>query len=162
MNDEVSRSFRHVRLSARLVPALFQQFLLTGVLVIVVLAHMLDLHASLRSVPQRSWALRSLSYVQQMNTATLNICGEARPFLSHLQDAISTQRRARRRRGTEPLTPVRRLELIDAGYSHGDGILALSGVSLLVERGEWIGVVGPSGGGKTTLANVLVGLLTSS
>ena len=94
-----------------------------------------------------------------MNTATLKICVEARPFLSDLQDAISTQRRARLRRGTEPLTPVRRLELIDAGYSHGDGILALSGVSLLVERGEWIGVVGPSGGGKTTLANVLVGLL---
>ncbi len=158
MNDEVSRSFRHVRLSARLVPALFQQFLLTGVLVIVVLAHMLDLDASAFGAAA-VLALRSLSYVQQMNTATQTFV-EARPFLSDLQEAISTQRRARRRRGTEPLTPVRRLELIDAGYSHGDGILALSGVSLLVERGEWIGVVGPSGGGKTTLANVLVGLLT--
>lgn len=36
---------------------------------------------------------------------------------------------------------------------------ALDDVSLEIRRGEWVGIVGPTGGGKSTLVDVLIGFL---
>ncbi len=45
-------------------------------------------------------------------------------------------------------------------YSYpGSGRPALSGVSLALRQGEYVGVVGPNGGGKSTLVRLLNGLL---
>ncbi|MFQ5829478.1 MAG: ABC transporter ATP-binding protein [Candidatus Methylomirabilia bacterium] len=38
------------------------------------------------------------------------------------------------------------------------GITALAGVSLVIRRGELVGLIGPNGAGKTTLFNVLAGV----
>jgi putative ABC transport system ATP-binding protein len=55
--------------------------------------------------------------------------------------------------------PVIRLEDVRKSYALGDvTVHALRGVSLAVERGEFLAVVGASGSGKSTLMNIL-GLL---
>jgi len=38
--------------------------------------------------------------------------------------------------------------------------MVVEGVSFTVRRGESIGVVGPTGGGKSTLVDLLLGLLS--
>lgn len=57
---------------------------------------------------------------------------------------------------TEPAIELRNVSF---GYNHQ---LVLEDVSLRVEQGEFMGVVGPNGGGKTTLVKLILGLLTPS
>ena len=59
-----------------------------------------------------------------------------------------------------PCPMVDRIELDDVRYRYpGAAAPALDGVSLTLTRGEVIGVVGPTGAGKSTLAALLLGLV---
>lgn len=45
-------------------------------------------------------------------------------------------------------------------YSYPNGVAALARVTLAVEQGELLAVIGPNGGGKSTLLKILIGELT--
>jgi len=59
----------------------------------------------------------------------------------------------RSRRGVEPVVVMK-----NAGRSYGRRVV-LSGLSLEVSGGEMVGVVGPNGGGKSTLLLLIAGLV---
>ncbi len=61
-----------------------------------------------------------------------------------------------------PLTLEReiRLSQVDFSYQKGENRKVLGGLSLTITAGSTVAVVGPSGAGKTTLADLLMGLLT--
>lgn len=48
------------------------------------------------------------------------------------------------------------IESLTAGYEEK---IVLSDVSMAVEENDFIGIIGPNGGGKTTLLKVILGLL---
>src|SRR5579862_6766943 len=52
-----------------------------------------------------------------------------------------------------------RILSVDSATVHFGGITALREVSLAVNRGEYVGLIGPNGSGKTTLLNVVSGLV---
>jgi subfamily B ATP-binding cassette protein MsbA len=47
------------------------------------------------------------------------------------------------------------IQLTDVNFSYGDGPLVLKGISLTINKGETVALVGSSGGGKSTLADLI-------
>ena len=55
--------------------------------------------------------------------------------------------------------PIIKIENISKFYQSGQNqVVALSGISLVIQQGDFSTIMGPSGGGKTTLLNCIGGL----
>ena len=75
----------------------------------------------------------------------------------HLQRILSADLVAER--PAAPLPFEERLALVDVSFRYeGADRDAVHGVDLVIEKGESIGVVGPTGGGKSTLLDLVTGL----
>jgi ABC-type multidrug transport system fused ATPase/permease subunit len=160
-NQRHAAANEHLQFLQRLSPALYQQLLLLVVLGVVVVARAINLDGTALG-GAAILAVRALSYVQQLNNAT-QAYYENVPYLERLRTSLVELEGRPRRTGRDHLDPVRNLELSAASYRYGPGSdPALVDVYLMARPGDWIGVVGPSGGGKTTLATMLCGLIEPS
>lgn len=63
-------------------------------------------------------------------------------------------------RAVPPMHLTKALEVTNVSYSHDDATRSLSDVSLTIPAGASFGIVGGTGAGKTTLVDLLLGLLT--
>ncbi len=59
---------------------------------------------------------------------------------------------------SDPTTPV--IEISDLNFRFDNGPLVLEDVNVVVSAGDFASVIGPNGGGKTTLVKLIVGLLS--
>ena len=94
------------------------------------------------------------------NQAVVNLLIEDRRLIEDWQAQVASEPSNGSR------TPARgdgfkeaiRFEGVDFAYAK-DGATVLDRVDLTIRRGEFIGICGPTGGGKSTLVDLLVGLL---
>jgi ATP-binding cassette, subfamily B, bacterial PglK len=75
-------------------------------------------------------------------------------------DAVLQARSNRPQTKVEQRRLQRSIELRDVHFCYSpDGVAALRDVNLTIRRGEFIGICGPTGGGKSTLVDLIAGLL---
>ena len=58
----------------------------------------------------------------------------------------------------EPKLKFSHLSLEDVSFAHGENLL-IKDLSLVVNQGEWLAICGPTGSGKSTLMNLMMGFI---
>lgn len=114
--------------------------------------------AAMRLMPSANRILGYISEIKRRTEIIEQVHRGILPTLGRVSSSTPT---------TAPLTDAGNgkrlsgdLELRDVSFRYpGSDVDAISGISLSVRRGEAIGIIGPSGGGKSTLADVVLGLL---
>lgn len=92
-------------------------------------------------------ALRRLVKVNEFIQKGLSACESVFALLDEEPEADNGDLRVDRLKGA--------IEITDLGFSYDNRLPALNGLSLAIKPGETIALVGPSGGGKTSLVNLL-------
>ena len=101
--------------------------------------------------------VRALASAQAVNHAYQAV-NEGTSSAIALNERLAVLAAGASRVGTAELRHIPRIELDRVGYRYHDDGPALDEVSLALESGESLGVVGPSGGGKSTFVQVLLRL----
>lgn len=157
--DQESHQSEHLsRLKGSVVPLFTTVTYLAVTLCILVIlrANVADLD---RTGPILLVVIRSLSYGTSVQQAASSLASLG-PSLELLRQKIDRLRVAQLNWGQEEFVGLRTLTLekLSFGYKSSNE-LALRDVSLEIESGMRVGIVGRSGGGKSTLARMMIGLL---
>jgi ATP-binding cassette, subfamily B, bacterial len=94
---------------------------------------------------------QSLQFVYHNMQSTLPVIDEVVERIERFEADIPTY-------GGSTLGPVRSIALEAVDFTYPNGTQALSGATVRVQPGEAIGVIGPSGGGKSTMVQMLLRL----
>lgn len=101
--------------------------------------------------------LRAFTYAQQIQISLTSI-DERVPFMNQLVDALERYGMEKQPDGTKRIDGIRTLALEGVSFAYEPGREVLHEVSFELDRGEAIGIVGPSGSGKSSLVQVLLRL----
>jgi ATP-binding cassette, subfamily B, bacterial len=101
--------------------------------------------------------LRALSYGQALQSGSVALA-QILPFLGNLDNSVNEFRRNAATNGDTQITEIGEIRFHDVSFEYEPDRPVLSNISFDIQPGEVIGIIGPSGGGKSTLVQLLLGL----
>jgi ATP-binding cassette subfamily B protein len=106
-------------------------------------------------------AQRLLPAIQSIYSSWTLICG-GRAALKGVIEILSAPIQGARQKTMDTLLYEKSLILNNIKYEYPNSHIAIKGITLEIKKGEHIGIIGKSGGGKSTLLDIVMGLLVPS
>lgn len=156
-SSETAQHYRSMMFQGRLLPALYKT---TTVGLLLVSLGAVRSHGQVDLAVAGAvvlFLLRGLRYSQQAQTSWQAVLEQV-PYLDGIDSLLASWRRTEAPRGTVRLEGVRDLVLRDVAYDYPNGENGVEGISLRLTRGEIVGIDGPSGVGKSTIGQLVLGL----
>jgi ATP-binding cassette subfamily B protein len=153
----LERDFVRTRSLSALVPVLYQGTILSLLVAGLALLYALGATQIVSLGAVVLLLVRASSYGQQLQTAYQSL-GESLPYLDRVTHAIDEFRGVAARRGDRRIESIRTLEFIDVSFSYHANAPLLRDLSFSIGTGEAVGVVGPTGAGKSTILQLLLRL----
>lgn len=155
--DAAREPFFRTQFLRKLVPVVYQ-----SLVILLIVGGLAGLYASggdrLASLGAVVLILvRAAAYGQQMQGG-YHALNELLPYVDRLREAADRYRASSPRDGDRPVPEIVSLSFRDVAFGYTADTPVLRGVSFVVEQGEAIGIVGPSGVGKSTLVQLLLRL----
>ncbi len=102
---------------------------------------------------------RLFTYISQIE-ADVHKVNDGIPYLQSIVESLSSSHAHQEKdNGTKPFIFDKQLEIRDICFSYGRKQELLQNLSFTIKKGEMVGVVGPSGAGKTTFIDIILRLL---
>ena len=156
-----ARVVNGLRYENRLMPSLYQYGALALVLAVIQIWHATQRQDIAGLAPVAFLLLRALGYVRGLSAALQNGAEQA-PFAETLLDELAALEDHPAPDGRAVPERFAGLRFERVGYAYRDGHPVLEDVSFEIQPGEMVGLVGPSGGGKSTLASLMLRLRIAS
>lgn len=137
--------------------SLFQPFSLIFVIVLFAVTYKLP-SFSIVSFAAALYLIQKIFTYLESGQGALHTIRESIPYAQNLASLKSMLHEHRETEaGGESFRFERGIEFTDVSFAYGDTSV-LSKVSFAIKRGETVGLIGPSGGGKTSIADLLLRL----
>jgi len=159
--DAVSVPYFHTQLLARLAASMYQSVIYVLVVLALVglytsgIGHVASLGAVVLLL------IRASGYGQQAQ-GTYQSLRQSLPALEQVQDLRRSYDENVPKTGDEPLERVGSIAFEDVSFSYEPSRPVLRGIDFEVAAGETIGIIGPTGAGKSTVVQILLGLRSPS